>query len=107
MQVCLLFLDFDAICSLNILVPLRSSPPSLWSSRWEGREGKRGRVASKERKKNGLKTVQGLNDTEGGKIREMEEKGRTRGGRSPQSDHVVFEAGSWRDNRGGFIPQTQ
>lgn len=29
------------------------------------------------------------------------------GGWSPQSSHVVFEAGSWRDNRGSFISQTQ
>lgn len=33
--------------------------------------------------------------------------GRMGGGWSPPSSHVVFEAGSWRDNRGSFISQTQ
>lgn len=48
-----------------------------------------------------------LNDTERGKKKKDGEKGWMGGGRSPQSSHVVFEAGSWLDNRSSFIPQTQ
>lgn len=42
-----------------------------------------------------------VNDREGERWREAG------GGRSPQSSQAMFEAGSWLDNRGSFIPQTQ
>ncbi len=45
-----------------------------------------------------------VNDT---KTERDGEEGRKGGRRSPPSSHAVFEAGSWLDNRGSFIPQTQ
>lgn len=69
-------------------------PVELKAERWGVSRTQRGWDRSK-----------GVNNEDEGEW-QRQRKGRMGGGRAGSSQ-VAFEAGSWRDNRGGFTPETQ